>query len=99
MPTESTVRCTGRAAVGRAERRVPGVAGVTVGVATSCRGVKPSPVGIKYNGLSRSSTARRCALRDRELGVALSCVGAYLLRRDDGKSGKSEESVARKHVD
>jgi hypothetical protein len=96
--TKSTVLGAGGGAAGRAERRVPSVASVAVGVAASGGRVEPAPVGVEGNGLGGSgATTRLGALGDLELGVALSGVGADLLGRDNREGRESEESSTREH--
>jgi hypothetical protein len=88
----------GGGAAGRAERRVPGVASVAVGVAASGGGVEPAPVGIESDGLGGGgATTGLGALCDLELGVGLGGIGADLLGRGDREGGESEKSNAREH--
>ena len=68
----------------RAERGVPGIAGIAVGI--SAGGMQPSPVGIEHDrgGLGHATSGLGALLRT-EFGMHLSSVGADLLCADSGE--------------
>ena len=91
---ESAVRCARRGV--RAERGVPGVAGIAVGAATDV--VEPTPVRVEHDGTleSLAASARR-ALLDTELRVGLSGERAHLLTVGNRKERERYESESGEH--
>lgn len=81
--------CRASLAVG-AERRVPLVAGVAVGVARGA--VQPAPVGVEHDsGVLGGAAAAGRALLGSEAGVVLGRVRADLLAVHDSREGEGEE--------
>jgi len=69
---------------------IPGVTSVAIGIPSL--GVKPSPVGIEHNGLSRRRTSTSSTFADRESRVGLGCVRTSQLGASSDQEGSEGKS-------